>query len=198
MSDIQPVTLAGSHVRLEPLSVDHVDGLMRAGNGDGIWTWLPWHLRTREDFAVWVDGVLGAQARGSQQPFATIDTVTGEIVGSTSLFFVSPRDRRVEIGGTWLSPKAQRTAVNTESKLLLLAYCFETLDCIRVELKTDARNERSRAAILRIGAQFEGVMRKHMRTQGGYQRDSAYYAIVDDEWPVVKGRLEAMLGAPRT
>lgn len=197
MFDIEPVTLTGTYVRLEPLLVDHIDGIMRAGAGDGIWTWLPWHLRTREDFAGWVDGVLGAQARGSQQPFATVDVATGDIVGSTSLFFVSPRDKRVEIGGTWLSPNAQRTAVNTESKLLLLTHCFETLGCIRVELKTDARNERSRAAILRIGAQFEGVMRKHMQTQGGFNRDSAYYAIVDDEWPAVKGRLEAMLARPR-
>lgn len=193
MSDIVPVTLTGSHVRLEPLSTDHVDGLMRAGAEDAIWTWLPWHLSTHEDFAGWVDGVLGAQERGSQQPFATVDARSGEVVGSTSLFFVSPRDKRVEIGGTWLSSTAQRTAINTESKLLLLTHCFETLSCIRVELKTDARNERSRAAILRIGAQFEGVMRKHMRTQGGFQRDSAYYAIVDDEWPEVKRRLETML-----
>lgn len=193
---IEPLTLKGVHVRLEPMSVEHIDGLMAAGADDDIWRWLPWHLRSREDFAGWVDGVLGAQAKGQQQPFTTIDVADGEIVGSTSLFFVSPRDRRVEIGSTWLAPQARRTAINTESKLLLLSHCFETLGCLRVELKTDARNERSRAAIARIGAQFEGVMRKHMLTQGGYNRDSAYFAITDDDWPDVKQRLTAMLARP--
>jgi RimJ/RimL family protein N-acetyltransferase len=178
------------------MSVEHVVGLMAAGADDDIWTWLPWHLRSREDFAGWVHGVLGAQAKGRQQPFTTIDAVSNEIVGSTSLFFVSPRDRRVEIGSTWLAPQARRTAINTESKLLLLTHCFETLGCLRVELKTDARNERSRAAIARIGAQFEGVMRKHMLTQGGYNRDSAYFAITDDDWPSVKERLTGMLARP--
>jgi RimJ/RimL family protein N-acetyltransferase len=193
MTGPEPVTLTGAFVRLEPLSRDHVNGIMRAGADERIWRWLPWHLQTREDFANWVEGVLSAQARGQQQPFATVDAVTSDVVGSTSLFLVSPRDKRVEIGGTWLSPKAQRTAANTESKLLLLMHCFETLGCVRVELKTDARNEPSRAAILRIGAQFEGVMRKHMLTQGGLHRDSAYYGITDDDWPGVKTRLETML-----
>lgn len=194
MTAIVPVILVGAHVRLEPLTREHLDGLLLAGEDERIWRWLPWHLKTREDFSGWIEGVLGAQERGQQQPFATIDVHTGDVVGSTSLFFVSPRDRRVEIGSTWLSPVAQRTAINTESKLLLLKHCFETLGCVRVELKTDARNERSRAAILRIGAQFEGVMRKHMLTQGGVHRDSAYYAIVDEEWPAVRGRLEGMVG----
>lgn len=130
---------------------------------------------------------------GHQLPFATIDRGSGEVVGSTRLFFVSPADRRVEIGGTWLAPAAQRTPINTESKLLLLAHCFDTLGCVRVELKTDARNTNSQRAIARIGAKYEGVMRKHMLTRGGFYRDSAYFAIVDDEWPQVKLRLERML-----
>ncbi len=190
---LNPVTLCGTHVRLEPLAPSHLDGIMRAGEDDAIWRWLPYHLRTQEDFTRWINGALAAQTRGQQMPFATIDVASGEVAGSTSLFFVSPRDRRVEIGGTWLSTKAQRTALNTESKLLLLTYCFEASESMRVELKTDARNDRSRAAIARIGAQYEGIMRKHMQTQGGHNRDSAYFAIVDDEWPQVKTRLRQLL-----
>jgi RimJ/RimL family protein N-acetyltransferase len=188
-----PITLTGAHVRLEPLTHDHRDGLMHAGADDAVWTWLPYRLSSAEDYAGWIDMALGRQTDGTMQPFTTINAATGEVVGSTSLFFVSPRDGRIEIGGTWLSPQAQRTAINTEAKLLLLTHCFETLASVRVELKTDARNERSRAAILRIGAQFEGVMRKHMLTRGGIHRDSAYFAITNDDWPEVKLRLEAML-----
>ena len=190
-----PPLLKGDHVRLEPLSLAHVDGLKAAGVDDSIWTWLPWRLETRDEYEAFVRRVLEARDAGKELPWTTVDARTGEIVGMTRLFFVSLPDRRVEIGGTWLAPEAQRTAINTEAKLLQLAYCFETLGCIRVELKTDARNERSRAAISRIGAQFEGVMRKHMRTRGGFQRDSAYFAIVDDDWPAVKARLQSMLAS---
>lgn len=185
--------LAGAHVRLEPLAPPHLDGIMRAGADDEIWRWLPYRPRTRDEYAAWLDDALAAAAAGTQAPFATVDARTGEVAGSTRLFFVSPRDRRIEIGGTWLAPAAQRTPINTESKLLLLTHCFETLGAVRVELKTDARNERSRAAIARLGAQFEGVMRKHMLTRGGVYRDSVYFAIVDDDWPAVRERLRAML-----
>jgi RimJ/RimL family protein N-acetyltransferase len=187
-------TLIGEHVRLEPLAPSHLDGIMRAGEDDAIWQWLPYRPRTRDEYAGWLDDALRAAAAGEQAPFATIDARTGEVAGSTRLFFVSPRDRRIEIGGTWLAPQAQRTAINTESKLLLLSHCFEALGAVRVELKTDARNERSRAAIARIGARYEGVMRKHMLTRGGIHRDSVYFAIVDDDWPAVRARLEGMLG----
>jgi RimJ/RimL family protein N-acetyltransferase len=188
-----PITLEGTHVRLEPLGQRHLDGLMRAGEDDAVWTWLPFRPRTREEFREWLDVALASQAQGRELPFATIDRATGELVGSTRLFFVSPRDRRVEIGGTWLAPSAQRTPINTESKLLLLAHCFDSLGCVRVELKTDARNENSQRAILRIGAKYEGVMRKHMLTRGDFHRDSVYYAITDDDWPDVRRRLEEML-----
>jgi RimJ/RimL family protein N-acetyltransferase len=193
MEQNDPVTLEGTHVRLEPLSPAHLDGIMRAGEDDAIWQWLPYRPRTRGEYAAWLDHALAEQAAGREAPLATIDRATGDVVGSTRLFFVSPRDRRIEIGGTWLAPAAQRTPINTECKLLLLRHCFETLGCVRVELKTDARNEKSQAAIVRIGAKREGVMRKHMLTRGGFYRDSVYFAIVDDEWPEVRARLEAML-----
>jgi N-acetyltransferase len=188
-----PVTLEGTQVRLEPLALRHLDALMRAGEDDAVWTWLPFRPRTRAQYQAWVDAALASQANGEQLPFATIDRASGEVVGSTRLFLISRRDRRVEIGGTWLAPAAQRTPINTESKLLLLAHCFDSLGCVRVELKTDARNENSQRAILRIGARYEGVMRKHMLTRGGVHRDSVSYGIVDDDWPGVRRRLEQML-----
>ncbi len=195
METSTPETLEGTYVRLDPLSHAHLDGIMHAGEDDAIWQWLPYRPRTREEYAAWLEHALAEQAAGREVPFATINRATGEVVGSTRLFFVSPRDRRVEIGGTWLAPSAQRTPINTESKLLLLRHCFETLGCVRVELKTDARNEKSQQAIARIGAKYEGVMRKHMLTRGGFYRDSVYFAIVDDEWPEVRAKLEVMLGS---
>jgi RimJ/RimL family protein N-acetyltransferase len=191
--DTQPITLEGTYVRLEPLTPSHLDGLMRAGADEAIWRWMPYCPRTRDEFAKWLDDAIRATERGDQLGFATIDRASGEIVGSTRLFFVSPHDRRVEIGGTWLAPHAQRTGINTEAKLMMMTYCFETLGCVRVELKTDSRNEQSRRAIARIGGQFEGIMRKHMLVQGGNRRDSAYFAVIDDDWPAVKQRLTATL-----
>ena len=198
METLTPVTLEGTHVRLEPLDQSHLDGIMRAGEDNAVWTWLPYRPTTRAEYQAWLDRAFAEQAAGRELPFATIDRASGEVVGSTRLFFVSPRDRRVEIGGTWLAPSAQRTVINTEGKLLLLAHCFDTLACVRVELKTDARNEKSQRAIERIGAKYEGVMRKHMLTRGGFHRDSVYYAITDDDWPDVRQRLEGMLLDRRT
>ncbi len=190
---VEPVTLEGTHVRLEPLAPQHLDGIMRAGEDDAVWTWLPYRPTTRAEYEAWLNDALAAQANGQQLPFTTVDRATGDVVGSTRIFFFYPPDRRVEIGGTWLAPSAQRTPINTESKLLLLAHCFDVLGCVRVELKTDARNTNSQRAIARIGAKYEGVMRKHMLTRGGYHRDSVYYAIIDDDWPDVRMRLEEML-----
>ena len=191
-----PVTLEGTHVRLEPLAPQHLDGIIRAGEDDAVWTWLPYRPTTRAEYDAWLNDALTAQAKGHQLPFATIDRATGDVVGSTRIFFFYPPDRRVEIGGTWLAPSAQRTPINTECKLLLLAHCFDVLGCVRVELKTDARNQNSQRAIARIGGKYEGVMRKHMLTRGGFHRDSVYYAIVDDDWPDVRRRLQEML-APK-
>ena len=194
---LEPVTLEGTHVRLEPLAPQHLDGIVRAGEDDAVWTWLPYRPTTRAEYEAWLNDALAAQAKDQQLPFATVDRATGDVVGSTRIFFFYPPDRRVEIGGTWLAPSAQRTPINTESKLLLLTHCFDVLRCVRVELKTDARNTNSRHAIARIGAMYEGVMRKHMLTRGGYHRDSLYYAIVDDDWPDVRRRLEELLATPR-
>lgn len=190
---LEPVTLEGTHVRLEPLAPQHLDGIVRAGEDDAVWTWLPYRPTTRAEYEAWLNDALAAQAKDQQLPFATVDRATGDVVGSTRIFFFYPPDRRVEIGGTWLAPSAQRTPINTESKLLLLTHCFDVLRCVRVELKTDARNTNSRRALARIGAKYEGVMRKHMLTRGGYHRDSVYYAIVDDDWPDVRRRLEELL-----
>ena len=190
---VEPIVLTGAHVRLDPISDAHLDGIMRAGEDESIWQWLPYCPRTRPEYEHWLGDALAAMASGKQLPFATIDVRTGEVVGSTRLFVTSRDDHRIEIGGTWLAPQAQRTAINTESKYLLLRHCFETLRAVRVELKTDARNEKSQQAIERIGARREGVMRKHMLTRGDFYRDSVYFSIIDDEWPETKQRLEAML-----
>jgi RimJ/RimL family protein N-acetyltransferase len=140
-----------------------------------------------------IDVALEAQARGTELPFTTFDVASGEIVGGTRYLNISGRDRRLEIGWTWITPKMQRSYVNTEAKYLQLRHCFEELGCRRVELKTDARNAKSRAAMERIGAQFEGIGRKQMLTFDGTNRDNAWYAFTDDDWPAVKERLEEML-----
>jgi RimJ/RimL family protein N-acetyltransferase len=146
--------------------------------------------RTREDFETWVEAALAAT---DQLPFATIERASGEVVGSTRYLAIAPESRRLEIGWTWLTPRVQRSAINTEAKYLQLRHCFETLGCLRVELRTDFRNERSRAAIARIGATQEGILRKQQRTQGGMTRDTVCFSILDDEWPDVKRRLEEKL-----
>jgi N-acetyltransferase len=191
--DIRPIVLEGEHVRLEPLSRDHIDALYLAGNDLSIWTWVSVGPRTREDFASWVEVALEGRDAGTELPFTTIDLTGGDVVGSTRYLNIVPRDRRLEIGWTWLTPSAQRTAINTEAKYLQLRHCFEELGCLRVEWKTDARNAKSRAAIARLGAKEEGTFRKHMLSQNGFQRDSVYFSMIDDEWPAAKARLEAML-----
>ena len=192
---LEPVTLSGTHVRLEPLAPSHLDGIMRAGEDDAIWRWLPWRPRSREDYERWLDAAWAAES-GEQLPWATINLATGDVVGSTRFLAYSAHNRRVEIGGTWLAPTVQRSPINTEAKLLQLTHCFETLGLVRVELKTDARNEPSRAAIARIGGRYEGIMRKHMLTRGDFHRDSVYFAITDDDWPQVKARLHEMVDRP--
>ena len=195
MMDVRPVTLEGRHARLEPVSRDHVDGFLRAGAFDEIWTWFPIHPKTREDYERWVDDSLACLAAGTDLSFAIIEQVSGDVVGATSLLAISVPNRRVEIGGTWLTPRVQRTAINTECKYLLLRHCFETLGCLRVELKTDARNLNSQRAIERIGAVREGVLRDHMLMPDGHVRSSVYYSILAREWPAVKARLEELLKA---
>jgi RimJ/RimL family protein N-acetyltransferase len=192
--DVRPVVLEGQYVRLEPMAPEHLEGLWLAAQDDDIWLYMPrGRPQSRDDVAQWLAEAMAGREAGRELGFSIFERATGDIVGSTRYLNISPRDRRLEIGWTWLHPRVRRTAVNTECKYLLLSHAFETLGCARVELKADARNERSRAAMLRIGAVFEGVHRKHMLTQGGHQRDTAWYSFIDEEWPAAKVRLESML-----
>jgi RimJ/RimL family protein N-acetyltransferase len=191
---IQPLTLAGRVVRLEPLSEAHVPDLALAGADETIWRFMPYGLVTTEaKMRDWVREILSRQARGTDLVFAVIHLETGRAVGSTRYMDIHLEHSWLEVGGTWYGTSYQRTAVNTECKYLLLRHAFEVLGCLRVQLKTDSRNERSQRAIERIGAVKEGVLRKHMRMPDGYQRSSVMYSIVDDEWPAVKAKLEEKL-----
>jgi N-acetyltransferase len=191
--NITSVTLEGTWARLEPLGEQHVDDLVVAADEDDIWTWMPLRLRTADDIRSWMLAALADRARGYSLPFAIIDRATGKAVGSTRYMDIQPANRGLEIGWTWLAKQVRRTPVNTECKYLLLRHAFDDQGAIRVQLKTNAKNERSRTAILRIGAQFEGILRQQMILPNGDYRDSAYYSIIDSEWPTVKSRLERML-----
>lgn len=185
--------LVGRHVRLEPLTRHHLPALTEVGLDPDLWRWTSSRVRTPDDMAAYVDRALEERLKGSALPFAIIDLASGRVVGSTRFAAIEPAHRRLEIGWTWLARPWQRTALNTEAKYLMLRHAFERLECGRVELKTDALNERSRRAIRRLGAVEEGILRRHMVTEGGRVRDTVYYSIVADEWPGVKARLEAML-----
>ena len=190
---VTATTLEGAQIRLEPLGEGHHAALCAVGLDDELWRWTPQPVRTANDMAAYIAFALGEQAAGRALPFAIIDKATGQAIGSTRYGAMEPAHRRVEIGWTWLGRPWQRTAANTEAKYLLLRHAFETLGCIRVELKTDALNERSRAAIRRIGAREEGTLRSHMITASGRVRDTVYYSILDVEWPEVKRALESRL-----
>ncbi len=159
-----------------------------------LFQWIPYQLKSVEDFQEFNHNVLEEQSRGVSLPFVTFELKSNQIVGTTRYMNMDLANRKVEIGSTWIAPPWQRTAVNTEAKYLMLRHAFETWKCLRVELKTDALNQRSRNAILRLGAREEGTLRKHMLTWNGRQRDSVYFSILDSEWPHVKVRLEAKLG----
>ena len=189
------ITLTGRAARLEPLSETHVADLTVAGQDQSIWRYMPYGPIDSEDRMRWlVRELLGRQARGADLPFAVIQLETGKAVGMTRYMDIQVAHRGLEIGGTWYSPACQRTAVNTECKYMLMTYAFETLGCIRVQLKTDLRNERSQKAIERLGAQREGVLRDHMILPNGYFRSSVYYSLLAAEWPAVKAKLEEKLG----
>jgi len=195
---VTPVTLEGRHVRLEPLAKAHLEGLAEVGLDEELWRWIPTAVRTREEMAAYIETALQEQERGVSLPFAILETATGRAIGSTRYGNIDRTHHRVEIGWTWVAREWQRTAMNTEAKYLLLKHAFESLGCMRVELKTDSLNEKSRAAILRIGAKEEGIFRNHMITASGRIRHSAYYSIIDSEWPAVKARLEAKLSSRQT
>src|SRR6266850_4814259 len=191
--NVAPVILEGSHVRAEPLGEGAFGGSVLVGLDEELWRWIPAPVRTTEEMGAYIDTALEEQKRGVSLPFALIEKATGRAIGSTRYGSIDRTHRRAEIGWTWVAREWQRTAVNTEAKYLLLRHAFETLGCIRVELKTDSLNEKSRAAILRIGAREEGTFRNHMITANGRIRHTVYFSIVDSEWPAVKARLESHL-----
>lgn len=191
---VTPVTLIGKHVRLEPMSETHISGLAEIGMGQAFWDFMLYgDINTREDMANWVRDILSRAERGTDLPFVVIHLGSGRIAGATRYLNIVPKDRGLEIGGTWYGLEFQRTPVNTECKYLLLRHAFETLGCIRVQLKTDLRNERSQKAIERIGAVKEGILRNHMILPDGRYRHSVFYSIIDTEWTAVKKRLEEMM-----
>jgi RimJ/RimL family protein N-acetyltransferase len=194
---VMPVTLEGSTVRLEPIRREHAEIFWEIAKEslDDIFQWIPYRVKTREDFERLVEKIFEEQERGESVAFATVDRRSGQVIGSTRFMNIDRANRRVEIGSTWIIPAWQRTAVNTEAKFLMLRHAFEVWNCFRVELKTDALNLKSRNAILRIGAKQEGTLRRHVVTWTGRVRDSVYFSILDSEWPSVKTTLEQKLKA---
>ena len=192
---ITPVTLQGTRIRMEPLVLErHLEGLMAIALEPELWRWTLNVVETREDLRGYLEEALRMQAEGSALPFATVDQATGRVVGCTRFGNIETKHRRVEIGWTWVARESQRTHVNTEAKYLMLRHAFETWGCLRVELKTNVLNGKSRDAMLRIGAKEEGILRKHAISDRGVSRDTVYYSITDEEWPGVKARLEKMMG----
>jgi RimJ/RimL family protein N-acetyltransferase len=193
--EVKPVVLTGKHVRLEPMTEEHVAGLAEIGVGQPFWDFMLYgNINTVDDMYNWAQDILSRAEKGTDLPFVAVHLGSGRVAGATRYLNIMPQDRGLEIGGTWYGPEFQRTVVNTECKYLLLRHAFETLGCIRVQLKTDQRNERSQRAIERIGAVKEGVLRNHMILPDGRIRHSVFYSILDSEWPEVKRRLEEMLG----
>ncbi len=192
--DPRPISLAGQHVRLEPLAPRHAEDLYLAGRDPSIWPYMArGEFTSLEDVQGWIQQALAAQETGTQLTFAILLREDGKAVGSTRYLDIRRADRGLEIGWTWLAREQQRSAVNTECKYLLLRHAFEGLGAVRVQLKTDFRNERSQRAIERLGAVREGILRKHMAVRDGFIRDTVYYSILDTEWPDVKTRLEGLL-----
>jgi len=191
MMTVTPVTLTGKHVRLEPMIEAHVPALAEIGVGQEFWHFMLYgEMRTESDIRNWVRDILSRQG---DVPFVAVHLASGRVAGATRYLNVMPKDRGLELGGTWYGLDFQRTAVNTECKYLLLRHAFETLGAIRVQLKTDMRNLRSQKAIERIGAVKEGVLRNHMILRDGTFRHSVFYSIIESEWPSVKVRLEEMM-----
>jgi RimJ/RimL family protein N-acetyltransferase len=194
---VEPAVLEGSVVRLEPLSLDHLPGLISVGLDADIWRWMPVAIQTPGDMRTYVETALEGRDSGREMPFATVEVASGRVIGGTRYLNIEPAHRRLEIGYTWLAPAWQRTAANTEQKLLMLGHAFNDLGALRVEFKTDSLNEKSRTALLGIGATEEGTMRNHMITQGGRRRHSVYFSVVEEDWPQVRQHLEARIARIR-
>jgi len=194
---IAPVTLDGVRVRMEPLDLGrHFEGLCEIGLDADLWRWTTNRIGTREELRGYLETALREQAEGRSLPFATVDKPSGRIAGCTRFGNIDRHNRRMEIGWTWVGRPYQRSHVNTEAKHLMLRHAFETLGCVRVELKTNVLNRRSRDAMLRIGCTEEGVLRRYQRNDDGTWRDTIFYSVIDSEWPAVKARLEGMMSRP--
>jgi RimJ/RimL family protein N-acetyltransferase len=192
--NIIPVTIEGKFVRLEPMGVVHVPGLCSAGLFDELWEWTSSAIRNEADMEDYVRNAIKEATARTALPFVIFERSSGTVVGSTRFGNIDVENRKVEIGWTWITPERQRTAVNTETKLLMLTHAFEVWGCIRVEFKTDENNGRSRKAIARIGAVEEGTLRNHMITQTGRFRNSVYFSIIEEEWPQIKSGLSETPG----
>lgn len=191
--NLELVTLEGTHVRLEPLAREHIPALCAVGLEPELWRWTMTQIHTPEEMHSYVETALAEQRAGASLPFVTIERRTNTVVGSTRFGSINLDHRRVEIGWTWVGRAWQRTSINTEAKLLMLRYAFDTLGCARVEFKTDALNGRSRRAILRLGATQEGTLRHHMITASGRIRDTIYFSILATEWKSIEARLNGKL-----
>jgi len=189
----ETVSLVGNKIYLEPMSIAHLEGLTEVGIDPTVWKFTVNQIGNGDQMKAYVRDALDDNLAGKSLPFVTRLIGSNKIVGSTRFGNIDTANRKVEIGWTWVAPEWQRTAVNTEAKLLMLAHAFEVWQCVRVEFKTDAANIRSRNAILRIGAVEEGILRRHMITEAGRLRDTVYFSILDDEWPAVKDRLTGKL-----
>lgn len=191
---VQRVTLQGKYVRLEPMGEQHIPGLTEIGVGQDFWSFMLYgDMKSEADMRNWVLDILEHEKTSSDLPFVVIHLPSGRVAGATRYLNIIPKDRGLEVGGTWYGKEFQRTAVNTESKYLLLTHAFESLNAIRVQIKTDSLNLRSQAAIERIGAVKEGVLRNHMILPNGRIRHSVFYSILDNEWAGVKQNLGKML-----
>ena len=190
---IEPLVLEGKHVRLEPMRVDHLPALCDVGLEPSLWKWTGNVVESAADIEMYVRNAMSERDRGTALPFVTIERVSGKVVGSTRFGNIDMLNLKAEIGWTWINPQWQRSAINTEAKLLMLTHAFETWKCIRVELKTDANNKVSQKAIKRIGGVKEGILRNHMITETGRYRDSVYFSIIESEWESAKANLASKI-----
>ncbi|MEX1170297.1 MAG: GNAT family N-acetyltransferase [Chloroflexota bacterium] len=194
---VEPVVLEGPRVRLEPLAPEHFADLVLVAFDEALWRWTIMKPQDKTGLRRWFETALANAEAGTERPFATVDRASGRAIGSSRFLSIVPEHRRLEIGWTWVATAFQRTGTNREVKLLQLTHAFETLGASRVEFKTHARNERSRTALAGIGATFEGILRNHMIMPDGSIRDSAYFSVIAEEWPVVKAGLQASLARDR-
>jgi RimJ/RimL family protein N-acetyltransferase len=192
---VEPVTLTGLHVRLEPLAESHLDELWPVASEASLWEWIPWPVRSKDELRTYIATALASQAAGTMLPFLNRLVATGEAIGSSRFGNIYPADYRAEIGWTWVGVPWQRSAANSEAKLLMLDHAFANWHCHRVEFKTDSLNEKSRNGLLGIGATYEGMLRNHMVTHTGRMRHTVCYAITDDDWPMVRARLAERIAA---